>query len=138
MPPVIDGKLCNFCGICYDICPQDGYTFNKKSKQAPRVAYPGECWYCGACVVDCPREAVSLTLPLPLHIVPSPALYGPPGPEEAEALSLAADFSRSIERYPPESGKREAGAGSDSDKAAGCETDGGNTAASDRNGGKGS
>ena len=100
MPPVIDKKLCNFCGICYDICPQDVFSFDRKLKQVPAVPYPQECWYCGACVVDCPRGAVSLSLPLPLHIVPSPALYGPPGPEEAEALGRAADFSRSIEREP--------------------------------------
>ena len=103
MPPVIDEKLCNFCGTCYGICPQDVFSFDKKRKQAPAVAYPRECWYCGACVVDCPRAAVSLTLPLPLHIVPSPALYGAPGPEEAQGLGLAAEFSRSIERDPPDS-----------------------------------
>lgn len=97
MPPVIDKKLCNRCGTCYDICPQDVFTFDKKLKQPPAIAYPKECWYCGACVVDCPKAAVSLTLPLPLHIVPSPALYGPPGPEDNRALKRAADFSRSIE-----------------------------------------
>jgi adenylylsulfate reductase subunit B len=123
MPPVIDGKLCNFCGTCYDICPQDVFSFDRKRKRAPVVAYPGECWYCGACVVDCPRRAVSLTLPLPLHIVPSPALYGPPGPEEDEALRLAADFSRSIEgvpeRDPPATGKRKSRGGSGAGKTAG-------------------
>ena len=123
MPPVIDEKLCNFCGICYNVCPQDVFSFETNSKQAPAVAYPRECWYCGACVVDCPRGAVSLSLPLPLHIVPSPALYGPPGPEEAGALRLAADFSRSIERDAPEPGSgREAG--------------GGNAPVSDHEGGK--
>jgi len=98
MPPVIDKKLCNCCGICYDICPQDVFYFDRGRKEVPAIPYPQECWYCGACVVDCPKGAVSLDLPLPLHIVPSPALYGPPGPEEEEALWRAADFSRSIER----------------------------------------
>ncbi len=109
MPPVIDKKLCNTCGICYNICPQDVFSFDRK--QAPVVAYPQECWYCGACVVDCPKGAVSLSLPLPLHIVPSTALYGPPGPEEGQSLELAADFSRSIERYPakPDSGQEAGG-----------------------------
>ena len=111
MPPVIDRKLCNTCGICYNICPQDVFSFDKKQKQVPVIAYPQECWYCGACVVDCPKGAVSLTLPLPLHIVPSPALYGPPGPQERQALELAADFSRSIERDPtePDSGQETGG-----------------------------
>jgi adenylylsulfate reductase subunit B len=97
MPPIIDRALCNFCGTCYEVCPQDVFSFDKKQKAPPAIAYPGECWHCGACVVDCPKGAVSLELPLPLHIVPSPALYGPPGPGEEEALRRAADFSRSVE-----------------------------------------
>lgn len=100
MPPVIDPALCNACGTCYDLCPQDVFSHAPKSRTPPRVAYPEECWYCGACVVDCPRQAVSLRLPLPLHIVPSPALYGPPGPDETEALRRAADFSRSVTAPP--------------------------------------
>jgi adenylylsulfate reductase subunit B len=114
MPPVIDKDLCNYCGICYNICPQDVFIFDKKQKQVPAIAYPQECWYCGACVFDCPEGAVSLTLPLPLHIVPSPALYGPPGPEDSEALKRAADFSRSIERN---SGKGSTGSGNNSGQA---------------------
>lgn len=106
MPPIIDKKLCNYCGICYNMCPQDVFSFDRKQKKTPAVVYPQECWYCGACVVDCPKGAVSLKLPLPLHIVPSPALYGPPGEEENEQLRRAAGFSRSIERssveYEPE------------------------------------
>ena len=113
MPPVIDRELCSCCGICWDVCPQDVFSFDRTKKQAPAVLYPRECWYCGACVVDCPRGAVSLQLPLPLHIVPSPALYGPPGPdpgeEEREALRRAAEFSRSIERS--SSGANTGGAG---------------------------
>jgi adenylylsulfate reductase subunit B len=97
MPPIIDRTLCNFCGSCHDVCPQDVFSFDKEQNAPPEVAYPRECWYCGACVVDCPTGAVSLELPLPLHIVPSPALYGPPGPGEEEALRRAADFSRSVE-----------------------------------------
>jgi adenylylsulfate reductase subunit B len=119
MPPVIDERQCNCCGICYNICPQDVFFFDKKRKQAPTIAYPLECWYCGACVVDCPKGAVSLTLPLPLHLVPSPALYGPPGPEEEEALRRAADFSRSIERESSDCGKRLTGEGSGVNKTSG-------------------
>ncbi len=107
MPPVIDSELCNFCGICYDICPQNVFAVPATSQDGspampagnleapPLVAYPQECWYCGGCVVDCPTDAIHLRLPLPLHIVPSPALYGPPGKDDEEALRRAADFSRS-------------------------------------------
>ena len=138
MPPVIDQNLCNFCGICYTICPQDVFFFDKKQKQVPTIAYPQECWYCGACVIDCPRGAVGLTLPLPLHIVPSPALYGPPGPEEAGALRRAADFSRSIEEQSPESGEGESAGGSGRDKASGQDAGADKTAGTLHEGGEGS
>ena len=98
MPPVIDPKLCNGCLTCYRMCPQDVFAFSRGKMKIPQVAYPQECWYCGACVVDCPREAIRLKLPLPLHIVPSPALFGAPESEDEQALRRAADFSRSIER----------------------------------------
>lgn len=96
MAPIIDEKLCNQCGICYNFCPQDCFTWNKG--ETPIVLYPRECWDCGACVIDCSENAIRLKLPLHMHIVPSPALYGPPGPEEAENLRKAAEFSRSIIR----------------------------------------
>ncbi len=94
MPPVIDSKKCNCCGTCYQVCPQDVFS-QKGKKQQPLIAYPDECWYCGACVVDCPQQAVRLKLPLQLHIVPSPALYGPPKPGEEEQIKKAAAFTKS-------------------------------------------
>lgn len=94
MPPVIDEDLCTRCGVCYDICPQDCFSFTRG--EYPSVPYPRECWHCGACVIDCPPDAIHLDLPLQMHIVPSPALYGPPGEEERENLMKAAAFSRSI------------------------------------------
>ena len=30
----------------------------------PKVAYPDECWHCGACMMDCPAEAIRLNLPI--------------------------------------------------------------------------
>ena len=94
MPAVINTELCERCGTCYDICPQDCFSFNEDDP--PVVAYPTECWYCGACVIDCPASAIHLELPLQMHIVPSPALYGPPGEDEKESLKKAAAFSRSV------------------------------------------
>ncbi len=96
MPPVIDEGLCTRCGTCYDMCPQDCFGF--KEGELPTVPYPRECWHCGACVIDCPADAIHLELPLQMHIVPSPALYGPPGKEDEENLKKAAAFSRSVIR----------------------------------------
>jgi adenylylsulfate reductase subunit B len=36
---------------------------------AATVAYPDECWHCGACVMDCPEKAIRLVLPLPMRPV---------------------------------------------------------------------
>ena len=94
MAPIIDQDLCHCCGTCYDICPQDIFGF--REDEIPTVDYPNECWYCGACVLDCPVDAVHLCLPLQMRIVPSPANYGEPGTDEAEALRKAAAFSRSV------------------------------------------
>ena len=94
MPPVINEKLCNRCGACYEGCPQD--VFALRDTEAPLVRYPRECWHCGACAIDCPTTAIHLVLPLQMHIVPSPALYGPPRPGDEEMLRKAAGFSRSV------------------------------------------
>jgi len=96
MPPVIDEELCTECEKCYDVCPQD--CFGLREGAPPIVAYPRECWHCGSCVIDCPEGAIHLELPLHMQIVPSPALFGPPGPEGAEDLRKAAAWSRSIIR----------------------------------------
>jgi adenylylsulfate reductase subunit B len=66
MPPKIDIELCTGCNICVDICPMDVL---KEGERVPVVAYPDECWHCGACVMDCPKKAVRLVLPLPMRPV---------------------------------------------------------------------
>ena len=36
-----------------------------RKRQAPIVLYPGECYYCGACVMACPHDgAIRLEHPL--------------------------------------------------------------------------
>ena len=54
MPPVINKDLCIGCGTCEQEAP----------KTVPSVAYGEECWHCNACVLDCPKKAVSLRIPL--------------------------------------------------------------------------
>ena len=53
--PVINYSKCIGCGTCYNICPTDIFKYDEKTHLVT-VAYPNECWYCGACSYDCPRR----------------------------------------------------------------------------------
>lgn len=68
MPPVIDIKKCNHCGICAEICPTDVFRIYGKD-EPPDVKYPEECWHCNACVLDCKQSAIILRIPLPLMML---------------------------------------------------------------------
>jgi NAD-dependent dihydropyrimidine dehydrogenase PreA subunit len=60
----INYAKCTGCGKCYNICPADTFEFDRESHLLT-VAYPEDCWYCGACIYDCPAEgALSMDLPL--------------------------------------------------------------------------
>jgi adenylylsulfate reductase subunit B len=60
MPPVFKENCIN-CLKCVEICPGDVL---RESETTPVVAYPDECWHCGACMMDCPVDAIKLNLPL--------------------------------------------------------------------------
>lgn len=63
MPPIIEKEKCVFCTVCAEICPLNVLKADKEKKEIV-VRYPEECWHCRACVVDCPKEAVSIRYPL--------------------------------------------------------------------------
>ncbi|MCK4952746.1 ferredoxin family protein [Candidatus Bathyarchaeota archaeon] len=56
----IDYKLCTGCKACYDECPLDVFGWNEEEDK-PIILYPSECWYCGACEIDCPTKAVDVS-----------------------------------------------------------------------------
>ena len=60
MPPIFN-KNCIRCYKCVEICPGD---ILRESSDGPVVAYPDECWHCGACMMDCPVDAIQLNVPL--------------------------------------------------------------------------
>jgi len=68
MPPVFNEK-CARCFKCVDVCPGDVL---REGLDGPVVAYPDECWHCGACLMDCPSGAIKIILPLPLRPVTKP------------------------------------------------------------------
>ena len=61
---IIDHGKCIACKRCYQICPTDVFEFEENDRLLT-VAYPEECWFCGACIYDCPVEgALNMELPL--------------------------------------------------------------------------
>jgi NAD-dependent dihydropyrimidine dehydrogenase PreA subunit len=64
-PIIINSKKCTGCNRCVDICQVDLLLPNNTKGAPPVVMYPGECWYCGCCIVECPVEgAIKLRHPL--------------------------------------------------------------------------
>lgn len=60
----VNYRLCIGCKKCYEICPMDVFDFDVGKKRL-HVAYPEECWYCGACIYDCPIEgALQMEIPM--------------------------------------------------------------------------
>ena len=60
MTIAIDRGRCINCNVCVDVCIMD---ILREGDPVPNVAYPGECWHCGACMLDCPTDAIKLVLP---------------------------------------------------------------------------
>ncbi len=61
----IDYQKCDGCQTCYDLCPQDVYTWDDEEEH-PVVAYAEECWGCGVCWGECPRRAIEYIIPASL------------------------------------------------------------------------
>ena len=59
----INHRRCRGCKRCYEVCPSDIFEFDDRLYLL-EVAYPDECWYCGACIYECPEDALELKLPL--------------------------------------------------------------------------
>jgi len=58
MPPIINPKICNGCGLCVDLCPMDVLRINGKENVA-QVIYPFECSHCGTCKFECESNSAS-------------------------------------------------------------------------------
>ncbi len=64
-PLVYDEELCVGCNRCADVCQVDILIPNPVKGKPPVILYPGECYYCGSCVMECPNKgAIKLQHPL--------------------------------------------------------------------------
>ena len=65
-----DESKCTGCNTCVDVCRCDVLMPNPVKGKPPIVMYPDECWFCGACVADCPvgDNANKLNQPLNMRI----------------------------------------------------------------------
>ena len=67
----IDGKKCNGCGICVEICPMDVLRLENKidiisqseqkghlRKYKAYIAYPEDCMTCYNCEMQCPKSCI--------------------------------------------------------------------------------
>ena len=52
--PVLDGQLCNSCGICQTVCPDSAVHLVVESYE---IDYDF-CKGCGLCAYECPIEAI--------------------------------------------------------------------------------
>ena len=57
----IDYDLYNGCGICVDNCPMDVIRMDEETGK-PFVKYLRDCQSCFLCEIDCPVEAIYVTL----------------------------------------------------------------------------
>lgn len=65
MPIVYDSDKCIGCNRCANVCQCDILLPAETKREHPLVMYPGECYYCGACVMVCPNPgAIRLVHPL--------------------------------------------------------------------------
>ena len=66
VPVVVDEESCiKGCHICIDSCPIDCLSVSPLTGKAHMQF--DECWYCLACEIDCPKDAITVKIPFLLR-----------------------------------------------------------------------
>ncbi|RME81454.1 MAG: 4Fe-4S dicluster domain-containing protein [Caldilineae bacterium] len=58
----LDRDLCKGAGFCEDVCPRDCFEVDREARKATRPRADA-CVQCGACIVQCPFDALSFATP---------------------------------------------------------------------------
>lgn len=66
----LEQELCNGCGICVAICPQDVLRMDEGINKAV-IRYPDDCVACWSCELFCPVSCIVVSEPQPSQ-VPEP------------------------------------------------------------------
>ena len=65
----LDEAACRGRAICWEVCPKNCYRIDASRHKAV-IALPDACVQCGACVVQCPEDALAFATPLNQRIPP--------------------------------------------------------------------
>lgn len=68
-PITFKAEICIGCNKCIEACQVDIFIPNPEKSNPPIVLYPGECWYCGSCVLECPKPGAIKLNPLLMNQV---------------------------------------------------------------------
>ena len=58
----LDQTECTACGICYDVCPRGVFVMERDGRKMLTIRHPELCEACEACVLQCPKGAISFIL----------------------------------------------------------------------------
>jgi len=66
-PVIFDEDVCIGCNECVEACMSDIFIPNPVQGKPPIILYPDECYYGGACVMECPlRDEGAIRINFPL------------------------------------------------------------------------
>ena len=66
----LDQDLCTGAAFCAEVCPKDVFVIDRSRRRA-ELARPDECVQCGACIVQCPFDALSFAAPDGSSVAPA-------------------------------------------------------------------
>ena len=58
----LDSEACQGRAMCWEVCPKNCYVIDTERHKA-LIALPDACVQCGACVVQCPEDALAFVTP---------------------------------------------------------------------------